>query len=113
MKEITIIFEVDKPEETIAEDIINQLGNNVHVVEVESFSGTELIQLTVSVAAIATASTTVITQLIKKYYDSRKVSIKIDSIDISVYGMENALELLSVVRQGNDVNKQNSDAEME
>ena len=97
-----IIFEINKQEKTILDNIVKQLGDNVSVVEIDSLSGVEVVQVLVpiTVAAIAAISPVII-QLIKSYYDSRKVNIKIDSIDISVYGLDNALKLLETVKPNN------------
>jgi len=94
-----IIFEIDKQEKIILDDIIKQLGDNASVVEIDSLSGVEVVQVIVPITAAVATLSPVIIQFIKCYHESKKVNIKIGSIDISVYGVDNAIKLLEKVNK--------------
>ena len=85
-----LIFEVLQNESAIVEDIKNSLKSNEKV-KINSFDGTDIIQIIVPTLSIVAP---LLFQTVQKYFDNDKVSVKLNGIEVNAMGYEKAMKLL-------------------
>jgi len=91
-----IIFEVDKSDTQLSHDIEQSVGGYAEIVSIDSFSGGDVIQVVITISAIVAP---VVSELVKKYYESNKVTIKYDNIEITALGVKKVLALLNEIKE--------------
>jgi len=87
-----LIFEVMQEDSNLLSALILSLGTENY--EVDSFDGNDIMQVLVPLASILAP---VASQIIQKYFDNNRITIKFDGVEISAMGYDKAMKLLKEV----------------
>lgn len=96
-----LIFEILPNATDIRDDILFSFPES-EVMSVDSLDGNDFIQLLVPLASIVMP---VISQILQKYWDSNRVTIKYNGIEISALGYEKAMSILKEVLTQREIEK--------
>lgn len=99
-----LIFEILPDTTDIRDDILSSFPES-EVMSVDSLDGNDFIQLLVPLASIAMP---VISQILQKYWDSNRVTIKYDGIEISALGYEKAMNILKEIITQRKIDKKDA-----
>lgn len=99
-----LIFEILPDATDIRDDILSSFPES-EVMSVDSLDGNDFIQLLVPLASIAMP---VISQILQKYWDSNRVTIKYDGIEISALGYEKAMNILKEIITQRKIDKKDA-----
>ncbi|MDE6602570.1 MAG: hypothetical protein K2K90_10520 [Lachnospiraceae bacterium] len=90
-----IIVEVQQSDKDIIDDIITSVPNE-GVIKVDSLGSNDIIQILIPLVSITVP---VFSQLLQKYMDNQRVTIKYDGVEISAKSAEQAMELLEKLKE--------------
>lgn len=90
-----IIVEVQQSDKDIIDDIITSIPNE-GVIKVDSLGSNDIIQILIPLVSITVP---VFSQLLQKYIDNQRVTIKYDGVEISAKSAEQAMELLEKLKE--------------
>ena len=90
-----IIVEVQQSDKDIIDDIITSVPNE-GVIKVVSLGSNDIIQILIPLVSITVP---VFSQLLQKYMDNQRVTIKYDGVEISAKSAEQAMELLEKLKE--------------
>jgi hypothetical protein len=94
---IMIIFEVEKNDAILCNEIRNTFGDNAIEASVDALDGYDIVQFIVPLAIVINPSITKISNAIQSYFQENKITIKYDGIEISAMGYKKALKMLNEV----------------
>ena len=90
-----ILVEVQQSDKDIIDDIITSVPNE-GVIKVDSLGSNDIIQILIPLVSITVP---VFSQLLQKYMDNQRVTIKYDGVEISAKSAEQAMELLEKLKE--------------
>ncbi len=90
-----LIIEVQQSDKDIIEDIVTSIPNE-GMIKVDSLGSNDIIQILIPLVSITVP---VFSQLLQKYIDNQRVSIKYDGVEISAKSAEQAIELLEKLNE--------------
>ncbi|MDE7199349.1 MAG: hypothetical protein K2O15_10760 [Lachnospiraceae bacterium] len=90
-----IIVEVQQSDKDIIDDIITSVPNE-GVIKVDSLGSNDIIQILIPLVSITVP---VFSQLLQKYMDNQRVTIKYDGVEISAKSAEQAMKLLEKLKE--------------
>ncbi len=90
-----LIVEVQQSDKDIIDDIITSVPNE-GVIKVDSLGSNDIIQILIPLVSITVP---VFSQLLQKYMDNQRVTIKYDGVEISAKSAEQAMELLEKLKE--------------
>lgn len=93
-----LIVEVQQSDKDIIDDIVTSIPNE-GVIRVDSLSSNDIIQILIPLVSITVP---VFSQLLQKYMDNQRVTIKYDGVEISAKSEEQAMELLEKLKERKD-----------
>lgn len=93
-----LIVEVQQSDKDIIDDIVTSIPNE-GVIRVDSLGSNDIIQILIPLVSITVP---VFSQLLQKYIDNQRVTIKYDGVEISAKSEEQAMELLEKLKERKD-----------
>ena len=100
-----LIFEILRNATEVKNDIIDSFPDN-EVLSVDSLDGNDFIEILVPLVSIIMPT---VSQILQKYFNDNRVSIKFDGIEISALGHEKAMKILKeVLELKNNTQNENS-----
>lgn len=100
-----IVFEVQQSDKDIIDDIITSVPNE-GVIKVDSLGSNDIIQILIPLVSITVP---VFSQILQKYIDNQRVTIKYDGVEISAKSADQAMELLEKLKAQKDDKAENGD----
>lgn len=100
-----IVFEVQQSDKDIIDDIITSVPNE-GVIKVDSLGSNDIIQILIPLVSITVP---VFSQILQKYIDNQRVTIKYDGVEISAKSADQAMELLEKLKAQKDNKAENGD----
>lgn len=88
-----LVFEIAQSAPEIKEEILSSIPSGDEIF-VDSLDGNDIIQILVPLVSIVTP---IVSQIIQKYFDDNRVTIKFDGVEISALGYEKAMKILKEV----------------
>lgn len=89
-----LIVEVQQSDKDVIDDIITSIPNE-GVIKVDSLGSNDIIQILIPLVSITAP---IFSQILQKYIDSQRVTIKYDGVEISAKSAEQAMELLEKLK---------------
>ncbi|MCH5262151.1 MAG: hypothetical protein J1F42_04495 [Lachnospiraceae bacterium] len=100
-----IVFEVQQSEKDIIDDIITSVPNE-GAIKVDSLGSNDIIQILIPLVSITVP---VFSQILQKYIDNQRVTIKYDGVEIAAKSADQAMELLKKLKAQKDDKAENGD----
>ena len=100
-----IVFEVQQSDKDIIDNIITSVPNK-GVIKVDSLGSNDIIQILIPLVSITVP---VFSQILQKYIDNQRVTIKYDGVEISAKSADQAMELLEKLKAQKDDKAENGD----
>lgn len=96
-----LVFEIMPDAVDVKEDILSALPNS-NVASVDSLDGNDFLQILVPLVSVIMP---IISQILQKYFDDNRVTIKYDGVEISALGYDKAMNILKEVLAHRDNSK--------
>lgn len=96
-----LVFEIKPDAVDVKEDILSALPNS-NVTSVDSLDGNDFLQILVPLVSVIMP---IISQILQKYFDDNRVTIKYDGVEISALGYDKAMNILKEVLAHRDNSK--------
>ncbi|MBD5154240.1 MAG: hypothetical protein HDT15_03975 [Oscillibacter sp.] len=98
-----LVFEILPDAVDVKEDILSTFPDS-KVASVDSLDGNDFLQILVPLVSVMMP---VISQILQKYFDDNRVTIKYDGVEISALGYDKAMNILKeVLAQRDNSNKE-------
>lgn len=98
-----LVFEILPDAVGVKEDIISTFPDS-NVASVDSLDGNDFLQILVPLVSVMMP---VVSQILQKYFDDNRVTIKYDGVEISALGYDKAMNILKeVLAQKENSNKE-------
>ena len=98
-----LVFEILPDAIDVKEDILSAFPDS-NVASVDSLDGNDFLQILVPLVSVMMP---IISQILQKYFDDNRVTIKYDGVEISALGYDKAMNILKeVLAQRDNSNKE-------
>ena len=89
-----LVFEVLQEDAGLLSELIPFANEETY--QIDSLGGNDIVQVLVPLASVLAP---VISQIVQKYFDNNRITIKFDGVEISAMGYEKAMKLLKEVSE--------------